>query len=350
MACRLSFGFLLGLVFAISCALAEQQQQWPLVSVIIPTYGRPEFVQKAIELVHRQDYPNVEVVVVDDNPNRLELPADPRLTHIHLKERKSIGAKRNLAVEKSKGQVIIHWDDDDYFREHRISAQVAPIISGEVDITVLEHHYYFHLPSRTFYTLKRANNWGPHFGTFAYNRRLFDQLGIRYPDNSLGEDYGFYEFALNKGATIKVISNDDGKHVYTRHHNTWQFDLKGYEEQVKRVDRPSFFSQKDFDFFVSVKTVPLPNPPNYFASDKIKWNRPELHPQGWIADGSPAYPYYPYYPSYNNGGRLSTVAKIAIGAGVAAAVVVIVGVGIAAYFYFQWKRQDNDYTRINEVV
>jgi len=70
---------------------------------------------------------------------------------------------------------------------------------GEVDITVLEHHYYFFLKTQEFFVVKRASSWGPHFGTTVFLRSLWEQ-GIRYPDNSIAEDYAFAEYALNNGA------------------------------------------------------------------------------------------------------------------------------------------------------
>jgi len=344
-------------LFTLCVVVIGGETQQPLVSVIIPTYGRPEFLKKAIELVRRQDYTNLEIVIVDDSPQPMELAVENNVNYIHLTSRNSIGAKRNLAVENSKGDIIVHWDDDDYFREHRIREQVTPIINGEADMTVLEHHYYFHLPSKSFFTVKRASSWGPHFGTFVYRKSLFSSGGIRYPDTSMAEDYAFAESALNQGASIQIVNNEDGKHVYTRHQNTWQFDFSDYDAQVARVERPSFFLQEDFDFFVNIESNALPPPPKHYASEHIKWNRAELHP-GWHSsqgelDQFPTYPYYPhypYYPSHDDGG-LSTIAKIGIGVGVAGAVVLIVGVGISAYFYFQWRRQqEQGYTRINDVV
>lgn len=103
--------------------------------------------------------------------------------YFHLTERKTIGEKRNLAVSNALGDIIVHWDDDDFFRPHRISSQVGiifyeqerntmriysvliplvlpqvqPILDGEVDMTVLEHHLYLHAPNKAFYTVKRAS-------------------------------------------------------------------------------------------------------------------------------------------------------------------------------------------------
>jgi len=336
--------FFLGFV---GCCFCLEQSATPLVSVIVPTFGRPEFLAKTIELVQRQDYPNVELVIVDDSPQPAAIPDFNWIKYVHLPSRVTIGEKRNIAVLRAKGEVIVHWDDDDYFREHRIREQVTPIINGEADMTVLEHHYYFHLPTKSFYTVKRASTWGPHFATFVYRKSLFDN-GIRYPETSMAEDYGFAEFALNKGASIRVMNNQDGKHVYVRHQNTWEFDFEDYDAEIQEVERPGFFSKEDFDFYSNIKARALSKPPKHYASEQIQWNRRELHPT-MQSPGYPHYPVYPKYPNYHSSGGLSTAAKIGIGVGVAGGVVLIVAVGIAAYFFFQWKKQQG-YTRINDEV
>jgi glycosyltransferase involved in cell wall biosynthesis len=304
---------------------------YPLVSVIIPTYGRSQFLLKAIELVKRQDYPNLEIVIVDDSEVSLELDKkfhriftkahNQWIRYYHLPQRVSIGEKRNFAVQQTRGQIVIHWDDDDYFREFRITQQVAPIIRGEVDMTVLEHHYYFELMSKQFYVVKRLHSWGPHCGTLAYSKKIFS-LGIRFPFHSIAEDYAFAESALVGGFSMKIIDNGDGKHVYIRHHNTWQFDLKtDYAAQIMAVPRPWFFSEADFDFYVHVElSPPTSSPPNNTVWPGIKWTLPQLNPnntddgQGLLYSGPPyyGYPHYqnpisykhkgdhPHYNSYPN--------------------------------------------------
>lgn len=340
---------------------AGMATEYPLVTVIMPTYERPQFLIKAIELVQRQDYPNVEIVIVDDgrvsqaeNPDMTAALSAANVRYIHLTERRSIGVKRNIAVENARGEIVVHWDDDDYFREHRISAQVAPIIRGEVDMTVLEHHYYYILPTQSFYIVKRASTWGPHFGTFVYRKSLFDS-GLRYPDNSVAEDYAFAEFALNKGATVYVMNNEDGKHVYVRHHNTWEFDFADFDVQVEKVDRPAFVSDRDWEHFSTVESEPISiKPPNHFASDLIQWNRPELMPVQSDALAYPAYPNYPNYPRYPNYPQYkvpesdySMVAKLGIGIGVGGSVALVVVGGLTTYFILQHRKKHVGYAPIN---
>ena len=109
---------------------------------------------------------------------------------------------------------------------HINNSQVQPILDGDVDMTVLEHHFYLQAATKEFYTVKRASrlatyplcsiviisnrSWGPHFATFAFRRAIFTEGGVRYPDNSIAEDYAFAEHALERGYKIKVLENQDG--------------------------------------------------------------------------------------------------------------------------------------------
>jgi cellulose synthase/poly-beta-1,6-N-acetylglucosamine synthase-like glycosyltransferase len=77
----------------------------PLVSCIMPSFNRRRFVPRAIMYFLRQDYPNKELVLVDDGTDPIGdlIPADPRLHYIQIPQRASRGAKRNLACEQASG-------------------------------------------------------------------------------------------------------------------------------------------------------------------------------------------------------------------------------------------------------
>ena len=73
----------------------------PLVSCLMPTADRADFVEQSIRFFRRQSYPRRELVIVDDGSDDLEarLPDRPWLRYHKLDRRWSIGAKRNLACE-----------------------------------------------------------------------------------------------------------------------------------------------------------------------------------------------------------------------------------------------------------
>ncbi len=105
----------------------------PLVTCIMPTRDRPAFVDQAVAYFLRQDYPNRELIVVDDGvaPVSDALAADPRIRYLRLNRPQPIGTKRNLACQAARGELIAHWDDDDWMRADRLSHQVAALTGGD---------------------------------------------------------------------------------------------------------------------------------------------------------------------------------------------------------------------------
>ena len=101
----------------------------PLVSCLMPTRNRRRFVEQSIAYFLRQDYERKELVVLDDGDDRVAdlIPADPRVRYVPLDERLVLGEKRNRACELAQGEIMVHWDDDDWHAPHRLSYQVAEL-------------------------------------------------------------------------------------------------------------------------------------------------------------------------------------------------------------------------------
>jgi glycosyltransferase involved in cell wall biosynthesis len=101
----------------------------PFVSCIMPTRNRRGFVRQSITCFLRQDYAARELIIVDDGVDPVAdlVPHDARFRYIRLAERRSLGARRNLGVQASRGDLIAHWDDDDWMAPVRLSRQVQAI-------------------------------------------------------------------------------------------------------------------------------------------------------------------------------------------------------------------------------
>src|SRR5919202_1010856 len=108
----------------------------PLVSCIMPTCNRRRFVPLAVEYFLRQDYANRELIVVDDGSDPVGdlIPPDARIRYIRLDERLTVGAKRNLANEHARGEIIAHWDDDDWHAPHRLRYQVESLLREDAEV------------------------------------------------------------------------------------------------------------------------------------------------------------------------------------------------------------------------
>lgn len=102
-----------------------------LVSVIIPTYGGPEFLPRCIDSVLSQTYKNIEIIIVDDNglntPKQLETArvmenynSCPNVKYICHEVNRNGSAARNTGVKASNGEYIALLDDDDEYVSTKI--------------------------------------------------------------------------------------------------------------------------------------------------------------------------------------------------------------------------------------
>src|SRR5262245_42532069 len=88
------------------------------ISVVSPTYNRQERHENLYKAFSQQTYPDRELLVLDDS----EAPSpffsalkDPLVQYYHLACRMGLGTKRNSLVKAAKGELIAHFDDDDYY-------------------------------------------------------------------------------------------------------------------------------------------------------------------------------------------------------------------------------------------
>lgn len=111
----------------------------PLVSVVITTYGRTDFLEKAIKSVVTQTYNNIEIIVVDDNANNLEvrdkveaiLNRFPQCRLIENKKNLGGGLSRNEGIKNARGEFISFLDDDDTYKENRIRRYIDEFFRNE---------------------------------------------------------------------------------------------------------------------------------------------------------------------------------------------------------------------------
>ncbi|MGR5970150.1 glycosyltransferase family 2 protein [Bacillus paranthracis] len=94
----------------------------PLVSVLIPTYNRPNYFKIALDSVLAQEYPNIEIIITDDSTNdetySIVAPLIKSFSNIHyFKNSERLGGVKNFqqAFLRSKGEYINFLMDDDFF-------------------------------------------------------------------------------------------------------------------------------------------------------------------------------------------------------------------------------------------
>lgn len=99
----------------------------PVVSVIIPTFNRCEWVREAIDSVLAQTFQTVELIVVDDGST--DKTYDMLMTcgdsiKVIRQSNRGVSAARNQGIVQSTGQYIALLDSDDLWLPRKIEIQV----------------------------------------------------------------------------------------------------------------------------------------------------------------------------------------------------------------------------------
>jgi glycosyltransferase involved in cell wall biosynthesis len=165
----------------------------PLVSCIMPTADRRCFVPQAIRCFQAQDYPNKELIILDDGADSIMdlIPNDPQIHYTRLVHKQTVGAKRNLACESARGEIIAHWDDDDWHAPHRLSYQVASLTQGASEVCGANRLYFYNIDTGSAwqYIYPESQRLWLAGGTLCYRRAFW--LAHRFADVNVGEDTRF---------------------------------------------------------------------------------------------------------------------------------------------------------------
>ena len=113
------------------------------ISCVMVTGNRRALARRAVACFLAQDWPNRELVIVDDGdedyaPILADIPAD-RLTYHRLEKRadSTLGRLRNLSLELAGGAMVAQWDDDDWYHPARLSRQAQAMDAGGAKACVL---------------------------------------------------------------------------------------------------------------------------------------------------------------------------------------------------------------------
>ena len=164
-----------------------------LVSCVMPTFNRRRFVPAAIACYQAQTYPHRELVIVDDGTDPVGdlVPADPTIRYVRLEGRLTTGAKRNAACRAARGEIVVHWDDDDWSAPDRVEVQVEALLETGADVCGLRDLLFYEPATDRGWCYRyppRGRPWVAG-GTMCYRRSLW--AAQPFPDVRQGEDTRF---------------------------------------------------------------------------------------------------------------------------------------------------------------
>lgn len=101
----------------------------PIVSVIIPTYKRTDYLKLTLQSILNQTFKNFEIIVVDDGtPNDENLflcQTFEKVKYIKIENSGGPAKPRNVGIREAKGKYIAFVDDDDLWLPSKLEKQVA---------------------------------------------------------------------------------------------------------------------------------------------------------------------------------------------------------------------------------
>lgn len=110
-----------------------------MVSVIVRTCGRPEYLRETLISLRNQSYKNFEVVIVEDGPNVSEKMLKEEFSDLNI-QYKATGKKversvtGNMGMKMAKGKYLNLLDDDDLFYPEHIEVLVQEMEKNNADI------------------------------------------------------------------------------------------------------------------------------------------------------------------------------------------------------------------------
>ena len=197
-----------------------------LVSVLIPTYGGGQYLQRTVDSVLAQTYPHFEVIVIDDNgvgtENQKNTQAvmeaykgESRVIYLCHEVNRNGSAARNTGFARSKGDYICLLDDDDEYTPEKLERQVAGLEQHpECGLTYCTREMYVDgklsgrnraLPSDDFFFDLVTHRRGISSGTLMVRREVWQQLN--------GFDESFrrhqdYEFTARVASKYPILPLD----------------------------------------------------------------------------------------------------------------------------------------------
>lgn len=262
------------------------------ISIIVPVYKVEQYIDQCLESICVQTYKNLEIIVVcdespDNSQSRCEYWAekDKRIHLIINKQRKGLGAARNIGLRMARGKYIVYVDSDDWIERQYVEILYKAIERTEADYVSSVGYYEVNadggvnickaLPAgeyssdseRMLILLKEIRAvWKK-----IYNREWLIKNQLFQPELFHYEDWGFDIGLVSQAKKIVLISekgvfyrnerggslsNDNLKVLYQDFRRSIEFGLQQME-QVGLIDQYRVIIQKYLlhDYYLRMSQV-----------------------------------------------------------------------------------------------
>lgn len=191
---------------------AEAQPNNPLVTTVIPVYNGERYLREAIDSVLAQDYPELELLVIDDGST--DGSADIARSYgdrirYHYQPNAGLSAAQNAGIAQARGAFIAYLDCDDLWVPGKLSLQMHVFRREPATDMVFGHVEQFYSPEIATRAEREAPGImsGYSTGTMLARSGVFDRAGLFSPEFRVGEFLDWYARAGDAG--LKSVMLDD---------------------------------------------------------------------------------------------------------------------------------------------
>jgi hypothetical protein len=189
---------------ALPSAPPQDQASRPLISVVIPIYNGAAFLREAVANVLAQNYPAVEIIVVDDGSTDAideavaQLPVDVRFFR---QANSGAAAARNRGIKDTSGEFIAFLDVDDLWPDGNL-VLLTDLLGGRPDLDFI-HGYaqlmvYNDATCAFEYVGNPRESFPYYIGAGLYRRRAFEAIGLFDTELRFAEDTDWFNRAAEQ--------------------------------------------------------------------------------------------------------------------------------------------------------
>ncbi|QCC60451.1 glycosyltransferase [Natrinema thermotolerans] len=195
------------------------------VSVIIPTYNRPQKLEEALDTVNNQSYENIEIIVVNDGSDvsysTVTALDNPNVRYFKHSENQGACAARNTGIKQASGKFLAFLDDDDKWRQSKVREGINELETSDKDTKVCYSGVIHKNGNGDVKSVKKAKNrgWitdeillGNFVGTFSnviIEKEAVLETGLLDEDFPAWQDWEWY-----------IRLSLDHKYTYNKSNNT----------------------------------------------------------------------------------------------------------------------------------
>lgn len=153
-----------------------------LISVVIPTYNRSDYLIEALNSVINQTYKNIEIIIVDDGSkdntkeivnNYIELNKTKNIRY-YYKDNGGVATARNFGIKHSEGVFIAFLDSDDLWKKDKLLKQIKLFNDPKIGLV---HSHYSILKEDNQLITNIPEEEGKFNGNMYYKMRIYNIVG-----------------------------------------------------------------------------------------------------------------------------------------------------------------------------